>query len=274
LTTVDGGKLVADSTIDTSRAHPARRYNYWLGGTVNFPADRESGDELEKLYPSIRIGALANRAFLGRAVRFLAAEAGIRQFLDIGTGLPAAGNTHEVAQGLAPDARIVYVDNDPLVLANARAFLSSTEEGMTAYLDADLRDPRRILTDPTVTGTLEPHEPVGLVLVAVLHFLPGDSARHIVATLLDALPSGSYLAATNATQDFVDQDTRDRYWQLYEAGRADVWPRSRDEFAALFTGLDLIDPGIVQVNQWRPEPGAEIRPPEEISFWGAVARKP
>jgi S-adenosyl methyltransferase len=263
------------SRIDSTKAHPARRYNYWLGGKDNFRADRESGDELERLYPTIRVGVLENRAFLQRTVRFLAAEAGIRQFLDIGTGLPTADNTHEVAQRVAADSRIVYVDNDPLVLTHARALLTSNEQGATAYIEADLREPDSILSDPTLTATLDLNRPVGLILVAVLHFVPGaGAAQPILRRLLDAVPSGSYVAATHVTQDFVDQDTKDRYWRMYHAGKADIWPRSRDEFAGSMTGLDLVEPGIVQVHQWRPPYGGEIRTPEEVGIWGVVARKP
>jgi hypothetical protein len=262
-------------SVDSSKPHPARRYNYWLGGKDNFQADRDAADALEALYPTIRVGALANRGFLQRSVRFLAAEAGVRQFLDIGTGLPTADNTHEVAQAVAPESRVVYVDNDPLVLVHARALLTSSKEGATAYLDADLTDPAGILRDPVLAATLDLSQPVALILVAVLHFVPGKGAAHpVVSTLLDALPAGSYVVASHVTQDFVDQETKDTYWAMHDKGQVDIWPRPREEFAELFTGLDLVDPGIAQVNQWRPEPGAEIRPAEEISIWGAVARKP
>jgi len=168
---------------DTGVAHPARRYNYWLGGKDNFAADRESGDLLAKSYPAARIAARANRAFLRRAVRHLAADAGIRQFLDIGTGLPTADNTHEVAQRVAPDARIVYVDNDPMVMAHARALLTSTSAGDTRYLEEDLRNPEKILAEASI---LDLARPVGLILVAVVHFLPSqEQAREIVRTLLE-----------------------------------------------------------------------------------------
>jgi hypothetical protein len=160
--------------IDTSIPHPARRYNYWLGGTDNFPVDRESGDEFERQFPGMRAGVRANRAFLRRAVRFLTAEAGIRQFLDNGTGLPSADNTHEVAQAIAPESRIVYVDNGPLVLRHARALLTSTPDGRTRYLDADLRHPAAILANPALQQTLDLHRPVALMLVAVLHFIRAE----------------------------------------------------------------------------------------------------
>ncbi|KUL22362.1 SAM-dependent methyltransferase [Actinoplanes awajinensis] len=256
-------------------AHPARRYDYWLGGADNFAADRASGDELERLFPKVRLGALANRALLGRATRFLAAEAGIRQFLDIGTGLPTAGNTHAVAQRWAPDSRVVYVDNDPLVTVHARALLDSAPEGRTAYLEADLNDPESILADPVLNATLDLGQPVGLMLIAVLHFLHGDGAAEgIVRRLLTALPPGSYLVATHATSDFGTPEQQALYRQLVEQGKSDVWTRGRDEFTGLFDGLELVDPGVVPASEWRPEPGAEIPPRSDINIWTAVGRKP
>jgi hypothetical protein len=263
------------AAIDTTVAHPARRYNYWLGGKDNFAADRASGDELQRLFPKVRLGALANRALLQRATRFLAAEAGIRQFLDIGTGLPTADNTHEVAQSVAPDSRIVYVDNDPLVMTHARALLTSTPAGRTAYLEADLTDPDRILADPVLRETLDLTQPVGLMLIAVLHFVHGHgAAKPIVQRLLDALPAGSYLVATHATQDFGTPEQQALYQQILEAGKTDVWTRPKAEFAALFDGLDLADPGVVPASEWRPEPGAEIPARSDINVWTAVGRKP
>ncbi|GAA2700616.1 hypothetical protein Apa02nite_088800 [Actinoplanes palleronii] len=256
-------------------AHPARRYDYWLGGADNFAADRASGDELERLFPKVRLGALANRALLGRATRFLAAEAGIRQFLDIGTGLPTAGNTHAVAQRWAPDSRVVYVDNDPLVTVHARALLDSAPEGRTAYLEADLNDPESILADPVLNATLDLGQPVGLMLIAVLHFLHGDGvAEAIVRRLLAALPPGSYLVATHATSDFGTPEQQALYRQLVEQGKSDVWTRGRDEFTGLFDGLELVEPGVVPASEWRPEPGVEIPPRSDINIWTAVGRKP
>ncbi len=260
--------------IDTSTAHPARRYNYLLGGKDNFRADRESGDELARLNPAIKIAALENRAFLQRAVGFLAGQ-GIRQFIDIGTGLPTADNTHEVAQRIAPESRIVYVDNDPLVLVHARALLTSTPEGRTAYLDADLREPDTILTDPVLQDTLDLTQPVGLVLVSVLPFVPGDGvAGPIVRTLLDAVPAGSYLVLSHATFDLLDPPVAAAYWQMFHAGTSDIWPRTEAEFRDLFTGLELAEPGVVQVHQWRPRPDATPRAAQQINNWGAVAHRP
>jgi hypothetical protein len=261
--------------IDPTQPHPARRYNYWLGGKDNFAADRASGDELQKLFPAVRLGALANRALLQRATRFLAREAGIRQFLDIGTGLPTADNTHEVAQRHAPESRIVYVDNDPLVMVHARALLNSSPEGRTAYIEADLNDPGAILANPVLHDTLDLKQPVGLMLIAVLHFIHGDgAAQPIVRRLLDALPPGSYLVATHATSDFGTPEQQALYQQLIAQGRSDVWTRPRDEFAALFDGLELIEPGVVPASEWRPDEGAEIPDRSDINIWTAVGRKP
>jgi len=261
--------------IDASVAHPARRYNYWLGGKDNFAADRASADELQALFPKVRLGALANRALLRRATHFLAAEAGIRQFLDIGTGLPTADNTHEVAQRVEPTSRIVYVDNDPLVMTHARALLTSTPEGRTAYLEADLNDPAKILNDPLLAETLDLTQPVGLMLIAVLHFVHGrGAARPIVQELLAALPSGSYLVATHATSDFGTPEQQELYQRLIEEGKSDVWTRDRAEFAELFDGLELVEPGVVPASEWQPEPGTPIPVRSDINVWTAVGRKP
>jgi hypothetical protein len=264
-----------NTAIDATVAHPARRYNYWLGGKDNFAADRASGDELERMFPKVRLGALANRALLKRATRFLAAEAGVRQFLDIGTGLPTADNTHEVAQAVVPESHIVYVDNDPLVMVHARALLTSTPAGRTAYLQADLNDPDTILADPVLRETLDLSQPVGLMLIAVLHFVHGHgAAQPIVRRLLDALPAGSYLVATHATQDFGTPEQQALYQQILQEGKSDVWTRPKDEFAALFDGLDLVEPGVVPASEWRPEPGAEIPERSDVNVWTAVGRKP
>ena len=258
-------------------ARPARRYNYWLGGKDNFAADRESDDLLAKSYPAARIAARANRAYLRRAVRHLAADAGIRQFLDIGTGLPTADNTHEVAQRVAPDARIVYVDNDPMVMVHARALLNSTEEGRTAYLEADLCDPDMILSRPELYDTIDLKRPVALMLVAVLHFIPGDGvAGPIVRRLVDALAPGSYLVATHMTVDFAPPQMLEPYRQMQAAGKLDVWSRSPSEFASLFDGIDLVPPGIVACSDWRAEdePGERRPTPAEVGFIAGMGRLP
>jgi SAM-dependent methyltransferase len=187
---------------DPTKPHSARVYDYYLGGKDNFAADRETGHRAMQSWPAVRTAVRENRAFLGRAVRYLAADAGIRQFLDIGTGLPSADNVHEVAQAVAPESCVVYVDNDPIVLAHARALLTSVPEGCTAYIDADLRDPETLLASPEVAETLDLSRPVALMLVAVLHFLvDADDPGRVVATLLDALAPGSYLAASHVTPE-------------------------------------------------------------------------
>jgi hypothetical protein len=261
--------------IDTSTVHPARRYNYWLGGKDNFAVDRASGDEILKTFPTARIAALENRRFLQRATRYLAAEAGIRQFLDIGTGLPTADNTHEVAQSIVPDSRVVYVDNDPMVMAHARALLTSTPEGRTTYLEADLREPKQILADELLDETLVLSEPVALMLVAVLHFIPeAGSAQPIVETLMEALPSGSFLVATNATKDPLPPPTAAAYDAALAAGVTNIWPRDRAEFSDLFAGLTLVEPGVTIVSDWRPTDDASQRPdPAHVAMYGAVGRK-
>jgi S-adenosyl methyltransferase len=259
------------SRLDTTVAHPARRYDYWLGGKDNFAADRESGDAIAAVFPAIRTAVRENRAFLRRAVTFLTKQAGIRQFLDIGTGLPTANNTHEVAQAIAPESRIVYVDNDPLVLVHARALLTSSPQGATAYLDSDLRDTNRILSDPEVRRTLDFTQPIAVMLVAVLHFIPDQSDPHaIVARLVDAMPSGSYLVMSHATGDFWTPQLR----AGLASGRfGELWARTRDEFARFFDGLELVAPGIVSIAQWRDEDEPRPRPtPAESYAYGALAR--
>jgi S-adenosyl methyltransferase len=261
--------------LDTSVAHPARRYNYWLGGKDNSAADRESGDAIAAAFPTIKQAVRENRTFLRRTMEFLAEEAGIRQFLDIGTGLPTADNTHQVAQAVAPDSRIVYVDNDPIVLAHARALLTSSAEGATAYIDADLREPDKILSDPELQATLDLGQPVGLVLLAILHFV-GDSEDpyDIVARLVDAMPPGSYLAMSHATYDPMPAETVAKLKAAIGASGEPGGPRSRNEFAQFFTGLELVDPGIVPIGDWRPSPGTRPPDPADIGVYGAVARIP
>ena len=269
-------KVKPPAHIDTSVAHPARRYDYWLGGKDNFAADRESADAIEAKFPGMRAGIRANRDVLRRMTVFLTAEAGIRQFLDIGTGLPTADNTHEVAQRIAPESRVLYVDNDPLVMAHARALLTSTMEGSTDYIEADLREPGAILAAARDQDRLDLSQPVALMLIAVLHFIPPGrgQARAIVQQLISELAAGSYVAATHFTVDFMPPDERTRYQQLLNAGISDIWPRDEAAFAALFDGLDLVDPGITLVNQWRPDAETDDIDPSRISVRGAVWRKP
>src|SRR5215467_1414041 len=243
-----------------AKPHAARVYDFYLGGKDHFAADRETAQALMKIVPTIRAAARENRAFLGRAVRYLVAEAGIRQFLDIGTGLPSASNVHEVAQDVEPSCRIVYVDNDPLVLAHARALLTSSAEGKTAYIEADLRDPEKILQHPVTRQTLDFTKPVALMLVAVLHFLrDADGPRQIVETLLGALPSGSYLVASHVTNEH-DPDTLAGAGRAYQERGLIGQIRASDEFADLvFRGLEMVDPGVCMVSEWRPH-GTGPRP--------------
>ena len=266
---------MVDPRLDTSRAHPARRYNYWLGGKDNFAADRESGDMVADQFPAIRTAVVENRKFLRRAVTFLT-ERGMRQFLDIGTGLPTADNTHDVAQRIAPDSRIVYVDNDPLVLAHARALLTSTAEGQTAYLDADLTNPAAILADPVLYDTLDFSEPVALMLISVLHFVTDDTvAHHAVRTLLDALPAGSYLALSHATNDFMGEKASEGIAEVDRATRIDFGFRTRAQITAFADGLQLIEPGVVSTAEWRPDPDSHPLPArQDTAGWCLLARKP
>ena len=264
-----------EPTIDTEKPHTARIYDYYLGGKDNFAADRRTAERAMQSWPAVRTAVRENRAFLGRAVRFLVAEAVIRQFLDIGTGLPSANNVHEVAQGLVPSCRVVYVDNDPIVLAHARALLTSSPEGKTAYIHADLREPEKILSDPVTRATLDFSQPIALMLVAVLHFVPDEAQpRRIVDTLLGALPSGSYLVASHVTAEH-DPDTLAGAGRAYQERGLTGQIRTADEFAELaFRGLDMVEPGVVSVCDWRPD-GDGLRPlPAEVTWDGGVARKP
>ena len=261
--------------INTSVPHPARIYDYFIGGHNHFPADRETAAEVLRRSPSARIAARENRAFLGRAVRYLTAEAGIRQFLDIGAGLPTTSNVHEVAQEIAPAARVVYVDNDPLVLAHARTLLTSAPEGRTAYIHADLGDPAAILSHPDTRAVLDFGQPIALMLVAILHFVPDElQPAQIIATLLDALPSGSYLVASHLTTEHDAAATSAGQQTMREAGMT-MQKRNSDVFASLaFRGLDLIPPGVVLASEWRPA-GTGPRPlPSEVNCYAGIARKP
>ncbi len=261
--------------MDTSTAHPARRYNYWLGGKDNFAADRQSGDAIAAIFPSVRTAAVENRRFLQRAVTYLAAERGVRQFLDIGTGLPAEENTHDVAQRVDPRGRVVYVDNDPLVLVHARALLTGEPEGRTAYLEGDLREPQQILTSAEVAGTLDLNQPIALLLVAVLHFVPDDEQAYAsVAALLDALAPGSYLVLSHATADLLLPATAATFANSPAAAGSGVTGRSRSQVAAFFAPFDLVEPGLTVVSQWRRGTDDNPPAPDQVSMWGGIARKP
>jgi hypothetical protein len=265
--------LVPD--IDVSKAHPARMYDYYIGGKNHFAADRETAERALQGWKSGRTGLRENRKFLGRAVRYLAAEAGIRQFLDIGSGLPTTSNVHEVAQEVAADSRIVYVDNDPLVLTHARALLTSSPQGRTAYIKADLRDPAAILGNPATTDVLDFSQPVALMLVAVLHFIPDEfNPGPIIASLMDALPSGSYLVASHLTGEH-DRAGAVVGQRAYRDAGIPLQLRDADEFAELaFTGLDLVPPGMVLVSEWRRNVSEPPPTAAEVACYGGVARKP
>jgi len=258
--------------IDTTVPHNARVWNYWLGGKDHYPVDRAAGDQYREIFPEIVDIARADRAFLGRVVRYLAGEVGIRQFLDIGTGLPTLDNTHEVAQRVAPASRIVYVDNDPLVLVHARALLSSSPQGVTDYIEADLREPDKILD--AAAGTLDFTQPVAVMLLGILHFIRDREGPHqIVTRLLDAVPSGSYLALTHATLELGGQANAEaqRFWN--ENATVPLTPRSSQEIARFFDGLELLEPGLVALGRWRPEPGPGV-PPAEVAGYCGAGRKP
>jgi O-methyltransferase involved in polyketide biosynthesis len=258
--------------VDTGVPHSARIWNYWLGGKDNFPADREVGDYMLALMPDLVDSARADRAFLGRAVRYLAGEAGIRQFLDIGTGLPTANNTHEVAQAVAPESRIVYVDNDPIVLVHARALLTSTPQGVTDYIDADLHEPDKILQ--AAARTLDFEQPIALILLGILNFIIDDDEAHaIVNRLLDAVPSGSYLAIAHPTKEVHGEVMEETVRRWNEDGSFQLTLRNRQELAGFFDRLELLEPGVVSCSRWRPDPGdpnAEV----EVAKLCAVGRKP
>ncbi len=263
--------------IDTTVPHSARVWNYWLGGKDHYPVDRDAGDQYRQIFPQIVDIARADRTFLGRAVRYLAGEAGIRQFLDIGTGLPTLDNTHEVAQRVAPQSRIVYVDNDPLVLVHARALLTSTPEGACNYIEADLREPDKILK--AAAATLDLAQPVAITLLGILHFISDhDEAYQIVTRLVDAVPPGSYLALTHATLDpsLGGEATAEanaeaqKFWN--ENAAVPITPRTRQQILRFFDGLQVIEPGLVSMSRWRPEPNPWGDPPEVAGFCG-VGRK-
>jgi hypothetical protein len=259
--------------LQLDRAHSARMYDYYLGGTTNFPADREAVGRVIAAFPQALIAARANRGFMRRTTRYLA-EHGLRQFLDIGTGIPTQPNLHEVAQQVAPDARVVYVDNDPIVLAHAQALLISTQEGRTAYVEADLAEPEEILKSAVLHETLDLSQPVALSLNAVLHFVPDDeTAYRVVQAFKDALPLGSSLAISHATGDF--NETLESAAGVYRSVGTGAKVRTKEEFARFFEGWDIAEPGVVASHRWRPdrETEASMITDAEASVYTAVARK-
>jgi hypothetical protein len=261
--------------IDTSVAHVARVYDWLLGGTANFRVDREAAERAYTAWPGgidgVRADAKAHRALLGRVVRYLVREAGIRQFLDIGTGIPKENNVHEVAQREAPEARVVYVDNDPIVLAHAHQLLRGTPEGSTRYIFGELREPTAILN--AAAQTLDFSRPVAVILFGVLHFFPpGDDPAGIAGRLMAALAPGSYLALSHLAADVSSEEMAETFGRLNEQMAESVILRSRDEVTALFSGLDLVAPGVVQLPQWHP--AQDAAPPGPLPMWCGVGRKP
>jgi S-adenosyl methyltransferase len=268
------GRPRQPSRVDTTVAHPARMHNYVLGGKDNFAIDREVAEKRLRVFPDWRTSARENRAFLVRAVRFLVGSAGVRQFLDIGTGLPVANNVHEVAQALDPACRVVYADNDPIVMAHARALLASTSVGRTDYVEADLRHPEQILSSRAVQATLDFGKPVALMLLAVLHFISDeDDPYRVVGTLMDALPAGSYLVISHPTPDHDPVRVAESARVGKDAG-VPVRLRTLEEFEGFFAGLDVIEPDAVLVSEWRPDGDGPRPMAAEVNCYGAVARKP
>jgi hypothetical protein len=264
---------VTDETkLDTTVPHSARVWNYWLGGKDNFEPDRQLGEQIKQFFPEIAVIAQESRRFLARAVGYLAGEAGIRQFLDVGTGLPTADNTHEVAQRIAPESRIVYVDNDPLVLVHARALLTSTPEGATEYIQADLADPETILRE--AARTLDFSKPIAVMFLGILaHITDYDKARSIVDRIVAALPSGSYLVVNDGT-NVIDPEKRNAATQATIEGGTPYISRHPDTIAGYFHDLELIEPGVVSSIRWRAEPDENGKLPDQIDVFCGVGRKP
>jgi S-adenosyl methyltransferase len=267
-----GGEV--PNQINTNVVSPARIYDYWLGGKDNFPVDRAAGDQVIEVFPGIKLGVRANRALLGRMVRYLAGDAGIRQFLDIGTGLPTKHNTHEVAQAIAPESRIVYVDNDPLVMVHARALLQSSPQGVTKYVEADLRDPDKILEG--AAPTLDFNQPIAISLLMILMLIQdADDPYEIVRRLMDAVPSGSYLAISHPAGDVDTGEIAEGYERLRELMGDPPILRNHPEIAQFFDSLEMVEPGLVQLHRWRPDPAdAESVLHYDVPAYAGVGRKP
>ncbi|MFI6596194.1 SAM-dependent methyltransferase [Nonomuraea sp. NPDC050536] len=262
-----------ESRLNTGIPHTARVWNYWLGGKDNYTADRELGDQIRALLPDIVTSARADRAFLGRAVTHMVTDGGVRQFLDLGTGLPTADNTHEVAQRLAQESRIVYVDNDPLVLAHANALLTSSPGGVTDYIQADVRDVDAVLDG--AAKSLDFSEPIAVMMLGIVNFIVDDDQAHeVVGRIKDAVPSGSYLAIAHPTAEINGDAARESVRMSNEAGVAPMCLRSAEEIASFFDGFDLLEPGVVSCSRWRPVISAVDGPPAEVYQFCAVGRKP
>lgn len=280
---MSNGTPTGTTAIDTAVAHPARRYDYWLGGRDNFAADRESGDAIAEVFPSIRTAARENRAFLRRAVRWLVTEVGIRQFVDLGCGIPTSPNTHEIAQAIAPDTRVVYIDNDAIVGAHARALLTSHPKGHTTYLHADLRDPRNVLHEPALIEGLDFDKPIAVLMIAILHFIPatpgredGDpdrTAADLIDSYLNPMPPGSHLVLTHATGDHMTPTDAQTITGALTRGGADFQLRSQEQIRGLLQGQRLLPPGVVSVTDWRPDDHPQPQAStENVSMWAAIAR--
>ncbi|MEV4080863.1 SAM-dependent methyltransferase [Nonomuraea fuscirosea] len=271
----DAGALAA--RINPHIPHPARIYDFLLGGKDNFASDREAAEALIKLSPGTREGVRAHRAFVSRAVRYLAAEAGITQFLDIGTGLPTQDPTHVIAQRAVPEARVAYVDNDPIVLVHGRALLTGDPSGATEMIEADLRQPQKILSDPAVLKVLDFTRPVAVIVAGLLHFVTDDEDPYgVVEQLKAAVPGGSHLLLSHITMDFADNLSREEFTKPYDNSSAPMVPRSHDETLRFFEGWDLLDPGLVEVVTWRPDPVEyqEQIPGGHAWAYGGLAVKP
>jgi hypothetical protein len=259
--------------IDTSKAHSARIYDYLLGGKDNYPPDREAAEQAIKLTPGVVVTARQNRLFMLRAARYVAAT-GISQFLDIGTGIPTSPNLHEVAQGINPAARVVYVDNDPIVLAHAHARLISTPRGRVAYVHADMRDPGAVLAAPDLTATLDFGQPVALSILATLHLITDHAETHeLLSRYIAPLAAGSFVTLSVTTKDGFPPEGANAVEDMLRARGVPILNRTHAEATALFDGLELIEPGVVLVNQWRPDPGSPDASLSEVGYYGGVARK-
>jgi S-adenosyl methyltransferase len=256
--------------LNTAVAHPARIYDVWLGGKDNYPADRAAAAAGLQAFPSTISSVRANRAFLARTVEYLAGEEGIRQFLDIGTGLPSANNTHEVAQKTAAESHVVYVDNDPVVMLHAQALLTSSAPGVTDYIEADLRDPGTILAE--AARTLDFTRPIAVMLLAIVQFISDDDHPYeIVNSLMDAVPPGSFLVVSHVASDIFPEELAAFARAYNERSSEKITPRNREDVARFFSGLDLVEPGVVQVSKWRPR--SELEASATDTLWGGVARK-
>jgi hypothetical protein len=266
--------MTADTAEHENRPHSARMYNYYLGGTTNYTVDREAAEKVIRHFPTVATFARVNRAFMHRSVRFLAYERGIRQFIDIGTGIPTPPLLHEIAQEVAPETRVAYVDHDPIVLIHADALLHGSAEGATSYIEADATDPEAVLAAIEKSGAVDLGRPVGLSLHALLHFVPGETAYRIVRTFVDRLAPGSYLSLTHCTGDF-DPETWQAVVDVYTRAGTPAQVRTHAEMSGFFDGLTLVDPGVVVAHRWRPKPVGEPDPltDTEVSLYAGVAEK-